>query len=100
MLVAVALAPRITLWGLTEIKMEILAQVAPLFLLGVTWRRLTRQAALTGLVAGTSVYALLLAAGYPELWNIHAGVVGLAVNVVACIAVSRGVRSEAVPVEA
>ena len=33
-LVAIALAPRITLWGLTEIKMEILAQVAPVFLLG------------------------------------------------------------------
>ena len=96
-LVAIALAPRITLWGLTEIKMEILVQVAPLFLLGVTWRRLTRQAALTGLVAGTSVYALLLAAGYPELWNIHAGIVGLAVNLVACIVVSRAVVPETLP---
>ncbi len=80
--------------------MEILAQVAPVFLLGVTWRRLTGQAALTGLIAGTSVYALLLAAGYPELWNIHAGIVGLAVNVAACIAVSRGVRLETLPAEA
>ena len=32
-LVLLALAPRTTLWGLTEIRMEILAQVAPLFVL-------------------------------------------------------------------
>ena len=96
-MVVIALAPRITLWGLTEIKMEILAQVAPLFLLGVTWHRLTGPAALTGLVAGTSVYALLLAVGYPEVWNIHAGIVGLAVNIGVCIVVSRVVTPESLP---
>ena len=87
-LVAIALAPRVTLWGLTEIKMEILAQVAPLFILGVSWRRLTTAAAFTGILAGCATYAGLLLAGRPEVWNIHAGIVALAVNVAACAAVT------------
>ena len=88
-LVAIALVPRITLWGLTELKMEILAQVAPLFVLGVTWDRLTTRAALTGMLIGTTVYAGLLMGGYSELWNVHAGVVALLVNLVVCVTVSR-----------
>ena len=91
-LVAIALAPRVTLWGLTEIKMEILAQVAPLFVLGVTWRRLTTRAAFTGMLAGCATYAGLLLAGRPEVWNVHAGIVGLGVNVAACVALTRLAR--------
>ena len=88
-LVGIALAPRITLWGLTEIKMEILAQVAPLFLLGVRWRGMTSRGALAGIVAGTSVYLALLAVGLSEVWNIHAGIVALAINLVICVCVSQ-----------
>ena len=88
-LVGIALDPRITLWGLTELKMEILAQVAPLFILGVSWDRLTTRAALAGMVTGTLVYAALLAAGHAEPWNVHAGVVALVVNVAVCVGVSR-----------
>lgn len=87
-LVVIALSPRVTLWGLTEIKMEILAQVAPLFVLGVTWDRLTTRAALTGILTGTTVYAGLLMGGYSELWNVHAGVVALLVNLLVCVVVS------------
>ncbi len=87
-LVGIALVPRITLWGLTELKMEILAQVAPLFVLGVTWDRLTTRAALTGMLIGTTVYAGLLMGGYSELWNVHAGVIALLVNLLACVVVS------------
>ena len=94
-LVVIALAPRVTLWGLTEIKMEILAQVAPLFVLGVTWPRLTTRAAFGGMLAGCATYAGLLLAGLPEVWNIHAGVVALAVNAAACVAVTRATRRPA-----
>ncbi|MDE2906024.1 MAG: sodium:solute symporter family protein, partial [Acidobacteriota bacterium] len=74
--------------GLTEIKMEILAQVAPLFVLGVTWRRLTTAAAASGMLAGCAIYAGLLLAGLPTVWNVHAGVVGLGVNVAMCVTVT------------
>ena len=89
LLVAIALAPRITLWGLTEIKMEILAQVAPVFLLGVRWGGLTGTGALAGMVTGTGVYAGLLLSGRSELWSVHAGIAGLAVNLLVCVVVSR-----------
>ena len=88
-LVVIALSPRVTLWGLTEIKMEILAQVAPLFVLGVTWRRLTTSAALGGMLAGCATYAGLLLAGRPEVWDIHAGIVALGVNVAVCAGVTQ-----------
>ena len=87
-LVAIALTPRVTLWGLTEIKMEILAQVAPLFILGVGWRRLTTTAAFSGMLAGCATYASLLLIGQPEVWNIHAGIVALAVNIATCASVT------------
>ena len=88
-LVGIALNPGLTLWGLTEIKMEMLAQVAPLFILGVGWSRLTTSAAMAGLVTGTCVYAGLLATGHSQLWNLHAGVVAMAVNVCVCVVLSQ-----------
>ena len=99
-LVVIALSPRVTLWGLTEIKMEILAQVAPLFVLGVTWRRLTTTAAFGGMLAGCGTYAGLLLAGRPQVWDVHAGVVGLGINVAVCMAVTLlPARLAATPVE-
>ena len=87
-LVGIALVPRFTLWGLTELKMEILAQVASLFVLGVSWDNLTTRAALTGMTTGTAVYVGLLASGHSQLWNVHAGVIALLVNVLMCVVVS------------
>ena len=88
-LVGLALNPRLTLWGLTELKMEILAQVAPLFILGVGWDKLTTRAALSGMVIGTTAYITLLATGHPEPWNVHAGVVALTINLAVCVAMTR-----------
>ena len=88
-LVGVALDPRLTLWGLTELKMEMLAQVAPLFILGAGWDRLTTRAALAGMVTGTATYAGLLAAGHPQPWDVHAGVVALLINVAVCVTATR-----------
>ena len=88
-LVGLALNPRLTLWGLTELKMELLAQVAPLFILGVGWDKLTTRAALSGMVIGTTAYITLLATGHPEPWNVHAGVVALTINLAVCVAMTR-----------
>ena len=45
-LVGVALSPRITLWGLTQLKMELLVQVAPAFFLGLRWSEVRGRAVL------------------------------------------------------
>ena len=73
-----------TLWRLTEIKLEILCQVALAIFLGVYSKLLRTQAVLSGLVVGTLIaLALMLAtlAGAPlsaKPWGIHASVWGLA----------------------
>jgi len=85
-LVAIALVPRITLWGLIELKMEVLIQVAPLFMLGIHWRRVTASAALAGLVVGLAVSVALPLAGYARPLGLHDGLVGALANVAVCLA--------------
>lgn len=95
-LVVIALSPRITLWGLTELKMEILSQAAPAIILGVMWPRLASRAATTGIVVGTLIAVGLTLAGYDRVWGFHSGLIGLAVNVGVCLAgsVVRGIDSQ------
>lgn len=87
-LVTVALVPRISLWGLTELKMELLVQVSPLFVIGLHWPRLTGPAALAGLVCGLGVAFALPLAGLSRPFGLHDGTLGWIVNVLVCVAVS------------
>ena len=87
-LVVVALNPKITLWGLTELKMEVLVQTAPLIVFASIWPRLNASAAIGGIVLGLIVGIGLTLTGYGKLWGIHAGVLGLVVNVATCVALS------------
>lgn len=88
-LVGVALVPRLTLWGLAELKNELLCQVSPLFVLGVGWAGLTARGALWGLAAGTSVAAAAKLLGYGKIWGLHAGLYGLGINLCLCVVVSK-----------
>ncbi|MGQ0734023.1 MAG: sodium:solute symporter family transporter [Acidobacteriota bacterium] len=88
-LVGIALVPRITLWGLTELKMEMLVQVAPAVILGLHWKNLTARGALTGMVAGLSVMLALPAMGMSRPMGFHDGMIGFGVNLLLCVAVSR-----------
>ena len=87
-LVAFAVSPRISLWGLIELKLEVLIQVAPLFILGVLWPGLTARGALAGLLAGSLLAAGLTLAGHGKLWGWHAGLLGLAANLAVAWVVS------------
>jgi SSS family solute:Na+ symporter len=88
-LVGIALVPRVTLWGLIELKMEILIQVAPLFMLGLHWRPLTAPAALAGLVVGLMVSFALPLAGYARPFGLHDGLIGALANLLVCVAWSQ-----------
>lgn len=83
--VLLALSPRFTLWRLIELKMELLIQSVPAFLLALHWPKLRARAALWGLVSGT-----LLAAGgtlldVQRVAGVHVGVAALGVNVVVAV---------------
>jgi SSS family solute:Na+ symporter/sodium/pantothenate symporter len=87
-LAALALEPRRTLWGLIELKMDVLIQCAPAFLLGLHWPGLRASGALAGFAAGTAIAAGAVLAGHDRIGGIHAGVIGFFVNTAVSAAVS------------
>jgi Na+/proline symporter len=76
-----ALAARdVTLWGLIELKMELLIQCAPAFLLALHWPRLRADAAFAGLVVGCCAGVVGVYLDAKRIGGVHIGVIGLAVN--------------------
>jgi Na+/proline symporter len=76
----------ITLWGLVELKMELLIQCVPTFLLALHWRGFRAWPGFLGLVAGTAVAVSGLALENSHVGGVHLGVIGLGVNLAVCVA--------------
>jgi len=87
--VLLALTPRLTLWRLIELKMELLIQCSPAFLLALHWSRLDARCTLAGALTGTLLAGGLALLGVPRLAGIHVGVVGLAGNLAVAILGTR-----------
>jgi len=85
--VVLALWPKLTLWRLIELKMELLIQCVPAFLLALHWRRLRAMPCLVGVIVGTLIAGGAALAGVKRIEGVHVGVIGLAVNLAAVIAV-------------
>ena len=83
-----AISPRITLWGLIELKFELLIQVAPAIILGVIWPRLESKATLAGLAVGTAVAGSLALSGVNEVSGIQAGLFALGLNLALAVGLS------------
>jgi SSS family solute:Na+ symporter/sodium/pantothenate symporter len=80
-----ALAARdVTLWGLIELKMELLIQCVPAFLLALHWPRLRADAAFAGLLVGAVIAVAGVFLGTSRIGGVHVGVIGLAVNALVC----------------
>jgi SSS family solute:Na+ symporter/sodium/pantothenate symporter len=84
LLVWLAIGTEKTLVRLLELKFELLIQVSPAFFLGLYWERLSKQSILAGMILGLLVAVGLTLSGMPRVWGFHAGVLGLAVNVLCC----------------
>jgi Na+/proline symporter len=79
---ALALVARdITLWGLIELKMELLIQCVPAFLVALHWKGLRAGPALAGLGVGALVAVGGLAFETKRIGGVHIGVIGLVANV-------------------
>ncbi len=96
-LVAIAIRPITTLWGLLVIKFEILIQLSPAFVLGTAHprddpRAFTARDILAGLVVGLALALTLYAAGAKQLGGVHAGTLGVIANYLVCTA-SRRLRT-------
>ncbi|RMF66267.1 MAG: sodium:solute symporter family protein [Calditrichaeota bacterium] len=99
-LVGLAVAPKITLWGLTELKMEILSQAAPSIILGTVWPGLSTAGALGGLAAGLCLSVGLTLSGHAKVLGFHAGLLGLGLNFFLCAIVSSLLKAKRPPTRA
>jgi solute:Na+ symporter, SSS family len=69
---------------LLKLKFELLIQCVPAIYLGVHSRTLSARAVIVGLVAGLLVTLVLIALDIGRVSGIHAGIIGLAVNLAIC----------------
>ena len=91
-MIPIALQRDITLWRLIELKMELLVQCSPAFLLALHWRPLRAGPTFAGLVVGTLFSVGLTLAGQGRLLGLHVGVVGVALNVAVAVIGSLWLR--------
>ena len=73
---------------LSVLSYQGLAQLLPVVLISLLWKRMSLAAAASGLAAGVLVVVALVTTGNDPLAGINAGVVGLAVNLVINIGLS------------
>jgi len=90
-LLAIAWNPPGTLFSIFVLKFELIVQLAPVFILGLYWRRMAPGPTFWGMLAGAVVAggATLLDLG--PFGGVPAGLVGLAANVVICVVGSMAV---------
>ncbi|MFI0469335.1 sodium:solute symporter [Saccharopolyspora sp. 5N102] len=77
-----------TLVQLSVLSYQGLAQLLPVVLISLLWKRMSTAAAASGLAAGVVVVALLVITGNDPLLGINAGLLGLAANVLVNVAVT------------
>ena len=84
-MIALAMDRSISLWRLIELKMELLVQCVPAFMLAIHWGGLRARPTLWGLIAGTVLAVSAVLLGAPRIYGFHTGVLSLAVNVMIAI---------------
>lgn len=100
--VGVALVFRGNIFGLIEIKFELLLPCAPSLYFGLYWRRITAPPLIAGFLAGVALTVALLLGGalsdfLPQRpLGVHAGLWGLLLNIAVTIVLARlrAVRAE------
>lgn len=88
-MVLIALQPKITLWGLIELKMQILIQVAPLFLLGIHSARVNSKGMTWGICVGLAISLGTFFLGENTWFGVHSGLIAFIINLSLCLLVSR-----------
>ncbi len=73
---------------LSVISYQGLAQLVPVLIGGLLWRRMTLPGALGGLVAGLVIVVPLTLSHHDPLGGINVGLIGLAVNIIVCVGLS------------
>ncbi|QQC89470.1 sodium:solute symporter family protein [Streptomyces alfalfae] len=77
-----------TLVRLSLISYEGMAQLVPMLLIGLVWRKLTLAGAVSGLVVGVGIVCALVFSDHDPVFGVNAGIVALAVNLAVALVVS------------
>lgn len=84
-LLIVAWNPPTTLFNIFVLKFELLVQVAPAFILGLYWDRLSARPLFIGMLVGALLAGGLTFVGFGSLYGIGGGLLGLMLNVTICV---------------
>lgn len=85
LLLLIAWKPPATLVEIFTLKFEVLIQIAPAFLLGLYWKRLSKTGVLLGMLSGAALAGGMTFSGVKTMWGWHGGVLGLALNIVVAV---------------
>ncbi|MEM2288772.1 MAG: hypothetical protein QW503_06765 [Sulfolobales archaeon] len=87
--IPIVIEPRATIWRWTEIKFEGLIQVFPAIVLSLYIPWINSKGVLSGMIVGAITALALTLSGNATVQGIHAGVIGLILNTVICLIVSK-----------
>jgi Na+/proline symporter len=93
-MIPLALFEGLSLWRLIELKMELLIQCVPAFLLAIHWRDQRADATLAGLVVGTVLSVGLTFTDHARILGVHAGIIGLGVNTLIVVIGSKILKND------
>ncbi|MFE9568575.1 sodium:solute symporter [Streptomyces sp. NPDC006692] len=78
-----------TLVRLSLISYEGMAQLLPMLLLGLVWRRVTLTGGLAGLAVGVAMVCWFVFGDRDPVWGVNAGIIALGVNLLVAVAISH-----------
>ncbi|MBA8826739.1 SSS family solute:Na+ symporter/sodium/pantothenate symporter [Saccharopolyspora lacisalsi] len=84
-LLLLAWNPPGTLVNIFVLKIELLIQLAPAFVLGMYWLRLRARPVCWGMGAGAALAGGMTLAGTETIYGVHGGMAGLLLNLVICV---------------
>jgi len=85
LLLFIAWNPPGTLFEIFVLKFEILIQIAPAFLLGLYWKRMTKSSVLVGMIVGAVIASGMTLTGMKTFHGWYSGIIGLAINMLICV---------------
>ena len=74
-----------TLYQIFVLKFELISQVAPAFMLGMYWKRLSAWPVFIGMLAGALLAGGMTVFGMDGVFGFSGGLLGLGLNVVICV---------------
>ncbi len=84
-LLVIAWNPPTTLYNIFVLKFELLVQIAPAFILGLYWNRLSSGPLFFGMLAGALLAGGMTLVGMSTVYGVNGGLIGLFLNVAICV---------------